>query len=404
MQMQNTKDLEYLEGSTRDRMFSYTYSEHTRARLFSVKTPHWQPNLTILENSNRCEPEVMLGFTNKTNFLVGCFMLVLMAVPGALIGPMTIYLPSSNVYVQASWRFQGWTILAIILSLLLYLYKGKEMSIKNDFSVEKMKKSSINSFLIFIWNIGFILGCSLTLTSHADIMYSSAGVYLFLYAVITLQMVHKFEYIGYGMYAIGVYLMFTDPFATKTNMEGQSYIGDLYAFGGAGAWALFNILNEGKMEDLHPMITLTQNYIFWSLFQLLIFPFIVGPSIFFSFDPQLGAFGWLLRGDVFYLLMFKVAPVTGILSNFGFYAAFYYFPIEIVAGTMLTEPFFAQLGGILLGQDEIPGIKTVLGVIVITTGFVFAGLGTSYRKNTKVDTEQDERLEMDDTLYYERLN
>ena len=109
------------------------------------------------------------------------------------------------------------------------------MSIKNYFSVEKMKKSAINSFLIFIWNIGFILGCSLTLTSHADIMYSSAGAYIFLYAVITLQMVHKFEYIGYGMYAIGVYLMFTDPFATKTNMEGQSYIGDLYAFGGAGA-------------------------------------------------------------------------------------------------------------------------------------------------------------------------
>ena len=102
--------------------------------------------------------------------------------------------------------------------------------------------------------------------------------------------------------------------------------------------------------------------------------------------------------------MFKVAPVTGILSNLGFYAAFYYFPIEIVAGTMLTEPFFAQLGGILLGQDEIPGIKTVLGVIVITTGFVLASLGTSYRKNAKIDTEQDERLEMDDTLYYERLN
>ena len=109
------------------------------------------------------------------------------------------------------------------------------MSIKNDFSIEKIKRSVLNSLLIFFWNIGFILGCSKTITSHADIMYSSAGVYIFLYAVITLQMVHKFEYIGYGMYAIGVYLMFTDPFATKTNMEGQSYMGDLYAFGGAGA-------------------------------------------------------------------------------------------------------------------------------------------------------------------------
>lgn len=159
--------------------------------------------------------------------------------------------------------------------------------------------------------------------------------------------------------------MFTDSSATKTGMNGQSYLGDLYAFIGAGSSAVFNIINEGKMQSMHPLVTLTQNFIFATLFQLLTFPFLVGPSVFFSFDPAFGAFGWLTNPNAFFLLMFVVAPVTGILGNLGFYTAYYYFPMEIVAGTMLTEPFFAQFIGVLLGQDEMPGLKTFLSLIHI---------------------------------------
>ena len=108
------------------------------------------------------------------------------------------------------------------------------MSITEDFSLRVLKKTSVNSLLILIWNLGFILGCSKTITAHADIMYSSGGFYLFLISILTFQVVHKFEYIGYLMYAIGVYFMFTDPKASKSDSEGQSYIGDLYAFAGAG--------------------------------------------------------------------------------------------------------------------------------------------------------------------------
>lgn len=112
-------------------------------------------------------------------------MLFLMVVPCSIIGPMTITLPSQNVYVQATWRFQGCTLLAIPLMLALYAYKGNEMSIKRDFSVKSLKRSIVNSFFIYIWNMGFILGCSLTVTAHADIMYSSGGVYLMAIAILS---------------------------------------------------------------------------------------------------------------------------------------------------------------------------------------------------------------------------
>ena len=108
------------------------------------------------------------------------------------------------------------------------------MSIKEDFSWKVIKKSLVNSLLILFWNFGFILGCSKTLTAHADIMCNSAGFYMFIISICTFQVVHKYEYIGYLMYIIGVYFMFTDPHASKSNSEHQSYLGDFYAFAGAG--------------------------------------------------------------------------------------------------------------------------------------------------------------------------
>lgn len=290
--------------------------------------------------------------------------------------------------------------------LALYAYKGSSMSIRKDFSKEKLIRSAVNSFFIYLWNLGFILGCSLTITSHADVMYSSSGVYLLLFAVVTCKVVHKLEYLGYALYAFGVYMMFTDPSATKTGMDGQSYWGDLYAFLGAGCCAAFNIMNEGKMEDLHPMVTLTQNYMFATIFQLVTFPFFVGPSTFFSFDGSYGAFGWLTNFDAFILLMGVVAPVTGILSNIGFYSAYYYFPMEIVAGTMLVEPFFAQLVGVMLGQDEIPGLKTVIGCTVLTVGFLVAGFGSKQKeKEANQQTHIKKVFDADEEeCVYERID
>jgi hypothetical protein len=171
------------------RYFSNYISDHgaglVRRRTMTINTSFVQHNMIVMENSCIPDSGVKLGFTSTRNFLIGCFMLLLMVIPCSIIGPMTISLPAKNVYVQASWRFQGCTVLAIPIMLALYLYKGREMSIRDDFSLAKLKMSMVNSFLIFLWNLGFILGCSLTITSHADIMYGSGGVYLFIIGVVT---------------------------------------------------------------------------------------------------------------------------------------------------------------------------------------------------------------------------
>lgn len=396
------------EPMLRESEFYDTDDEDGSRRVdFSANSSFLTPEQAVITNASMPASRGNLAFKNKTNFAIGCLMLLLMVVPCSIIGPMTISLPAKNVYVQATWRYQGCTFLAVPLMLGLYHYKGSAMDIRRDFAPSKLLRSAVNSFFIYLWNLGFILGCSLTLTAHADIMYSSGGVYLIMIAVVTCKSVHQLEYAGYVLYALGVYLMFTDVQATKTGMNGQSYVGDLYAFLGAGCSAVFNLINIGRMEDQHPLVTLTQNFIFATIFQLVTFPFFMEPSLFFSFDPVVGAFGWMTNFNAFVLLMGVVAPVTGILGNLGFYTAYYYFPMEIVAGTMLTEPFFAQTIGILLGQDEIPGLKTVFGCTVITIGFLIAGVGQKYRTEPKdeilLKIEEIGAEEYDDSSY-ERID
>jgi len=108
------------------------------------------------------------------------------------------------------------------------------MSFKKDFQPHILFKNFISAGCLFAWTTGLIIGCSMTVTSHALIMYSSSGVYILMITLITCQTVHILEIFGYAMYLVGVYFMFTDESATKVGMGGQSYLGDLYAFLGAG--------------------------------------------------------------------------------------------------------------------------------------------------------------------------
>lgn len=258
------------------------------------------------------------------------------------------------------------------------------MDFKTDFSLDVFIIQMKVGFLLFVWAVTYVIGCSMTVTSHADIMYCSSGVYIFFATLLTCGTIHRLEIVGYSMFFIGVYLMFTDPFATKAGMESQSYLGDFYAFIGAGASALC-IYYSKKNVKLMPIVSLTQIFIVFVFFTYAIFPFLTSSPNFFSFDPEYGAFGFLVDWNAFVDVMCINAPITGILGNLGFYGSFFYFPIEIVSGVMLLEPFCAQTAGILLGQDEIPGIKTLLGLIVISAGFLFAGFGAMYKTQTKIE-------------------
>ena len=107
-----------------------------------------------------------------------------------------------------------------------------------------------------------------------NIMYWSGGVFIFFASIVTWKSVHKLEIWSYLLYFIGVCFMFTDSFAMKTEMDRQSYLGDLVAFIGAGASAIFTYYNKKHKFDLHSMVSLTQMFILCWIHQFIFFPFL----------------------------------------------------------------------------------------------------------------------------------
>ena len=305
----------------------------------------------------------------RSKFLDWSIFLILDVVPCSLIAPITINLPATDTYVKASWRMQGCVVITIPIIWAMYAFKCKGLDFKKDFSIKIILKCFLCTFMLFGWCIFYILGWTFSLTSHADIITCSSWLIIFIMTLLTCGVVHKYEIIGYIIYFVGIYFFFTDPYALKVGKSAPSYIGDFFAVLGA-IWAtLFSYINKYTKSNTHPIILTSYWFVFSALYQFMIFPFLTKSDSFFSLDPKNGAFGWISEPSYFFEVLLT-SFVTGLLANIGFFAAFIYFPIEIVNSTLLLEPFIAQIAGILLGQDQIPGcsvlITTPLGVVIKT--------------------------------------
>ena len=123
-----------------------------------------------------------------------------------------------------------------------------------------------------------MVGISMTITSHAMVMYSSTGIYMFAFGLIIGNSMHKLEYLGVTMYLVGVFLMLTDPFAVKIGAEGNQYVGDLIAFIGASAGAMLGYYNSKTSKAIHPLIFLTHVIFISAFYQIVLLWFIFGPS------------------------------------------------------------------------------------------------------------------------------
>ena len=180
-----------------------------------------------MKNSLPQSNDLSLAYTNKTQFIIGICVLIVMIISCSLIGPLTLALPSKSLLIQIIWRYFGSTIISVPLMFGLYAIKGSDMNFKNDFSKNKFKRCLINSLLIFLWNFGFILGCSMTIISHANLCNSS-GVFTLILAILCRRQIHKLEFAGYGLFIAGVIFMLLDPFANKVDASSQSNFGVVF--------------------------------------------------------------------------------------------------------------------------------------------------------------------------------
>ena len=80
-------------------------------------------------------------------------------------------------------------------------------------------------------------------------------------SIVTWGTVHKYEVAAYFLYFIGIFFLFTDPFALKAGTTEPSYLGDFLAINGAIWAAIYSYTIKYTKWNLHPMI----QTIYWFL-------------------------------------------------------------------------------------------------------------------------------------------
>lgn len=261
------------------------------------------------------------------------------------------------------------------------------------------------SFFLFMWVLGLVLGCKYTLTAHADVLYCSNGVFILLIAILTCQYVHKFEIGGYLIYGVGVLIMLSDPLATKTGEGTNKMLGNFLAIGGALGGALYGICSTKLKRDSEQVVCMFYLFLGHFIIQILLFPHLEENPLFFSFDSEFGIFGWMSNPWYAAFLLLFVCPWTSIVSNYSLLECYKYWTLDIVAVFFLMEPYFAEVTAILLGQDEMPGSQTFIGVTILSLGIALSIYGSKLKASEaflpKKKTAEDLKCELSEKLLTE---
>ena len=100
-----------------------------------------------------------------------------------------------------------------------------------------------------------------------------------------------------------------------------------------------------------------------------LYPLLGGSPLYpsFDFDALNGVFGWLTpRNFVYSFLVYGFVTRYAVSVTYVF--AFYYFSAIIVSNIFMLEPILGQLIGICLGQDHLPGVTTMCGIVTVIYG------------------------------------
>lgn len=227
-----------------------------------------------------------------------------------------------------------------------------------------------------VWCVGstlFVVSTDYTLVSHSIIMMNLSGVCMVALGLIMGTQVHRLEIIGTAIVLIFALVLVSDGESSKVGPNTNILFGDCIALTVSPIYAAFYMMNTKNVKKMPAMIVLH----ILSCVQVLCYILLMlyktdlDFALIFSADPHQGMFGWT-SPEFLPLSLFLVAPIGGVLGTGSYVFLLDYFTPLAVANLFLMEPVFAQGLGIMLGQDNFPGMMTYLGATGIVVGLAFS--------------------------------
>lgn len=171
---------EYLEHD----LMEINHSKLSDSNELKLVTSSYSHEVSYVEVVDIFNEHTKPALQSVRNFVTGLIWISLTIFGCALIGPLVMTIPAKNPYISAAWRTQGSLLFTIPMTIFIYR-KNKDISFRADIQPDKLLRSFLTSIFMITWLMGLILGCSKTITSHAHVLYSSTGVYVLIFSVIT---------------------------------------------------------------------------------------------------------------------------------------------------------------------------------------------------------------------------
>lgn len=210
--------------------------------------------------------------------------------------------------------------------------------------------------------------------------------------------VHSLEIVGTIIVVFSAIICMSDSESSKASGGSDIVKGDIIAIISVPFYAAYFVVNSRLVKKIPAMLIL-------HLIGLIQYILVTGVILmkgeidvptFFSKDPVQGMFGWASEQ---YLLtsLLLIGPFAGLIGCGSYIFMLDYFPSHIVANIFLLEPVSCQFLGIILGQDNMPGMLTYVGALGILCGLALTMKGDRQKEqdNTAKEDTKKEELELE---------
>ena len=275
------------------------------------------------------------------------------------------------------------------LPIAIYSWRKNRSNIDTSqiFTLKMVGMLHVSAFLWLFGSIFYIVSADYTLVSHSILLSNLSGVFIIVLNLIRFIPVHSLEIIGTIIVVIFSIIFMNDEGSSKLKGETDIIKGDILALIWMPFYAFYFMVNSEILKKIPAMVILVViNIIQFSAF-IIYYMWVSDIGVLFSFDPIEGMLGWASPKYLVFTV-FLFGPIAGILGVGGYIILLDYFPAHVVASMFLLEPVSGQIVGIILGQDNFPGIVTYLGALGIWVGLGMVIRGDYLMKKREVWREE----------------
>lgn len=238
---------------------------------------------------------------------------------------------------------------ACLLFWILSLFARKE-----SLDVGDLKKMAILAiFGVFVNQVFFIYGLSLTIPINSAIIMISNPIMVILFTLIVFK--ERITFLKISGLSLGIVgavslLLFRGNF----EFGSENIAGDLMTLINSASWAVFVVMAKPYMQKYQTVTVMKWIFLFGLIYMTPIGIYDLQHVNWSAFTPEIiGAISFVVVATTFLAYLLNTYALKALSSS-------------VVSMYIYTQPFLATIFAVILGKDSLTPIKVLAGILIIS--------------------------------------